>query len=207
MKAHAPATVRNREPILGVLSRVLPRRGTVLEIASGSGEHAVWFARELPGVVWQPSDASDEALASIEAWRAEGGSPNLRAPIRLDVTRAGWHGVVVAGASPADAPIAGVVCINMIHIAPWEACLGLMAGASALLGSGGLLVLYGPFRFGGTFTAPSNEAFDASLRARDPTWGVRDLDDVTAAALAQGLVRSEVVAMPANNHTVVFRRA
>lgn len=196
MKRHAPATQRNRTFILDVLRRVLAGRREVLEIASGTGEHAVFFAAELPGVVWQPSDPDPGALASIDAHRLEAGLPNLAPARRLDVTEDAW------GVERADA----LVCINMIHIAPWSAAEGLFRGAARLLGEGAPLVLYGPFRFGGQFTAPSNEAFDASLRARDPAWGVRDLDDVTALAERAGFTRTEVIAMPANNHTVVFRR-
>lgn len=194
-KRHAPATARNREPIREVLARELPPRGTVLEIASGSGEHAIHFARAFPQLAWQPSDASEPALASIAAWRAEAALANLRDPIALDVTAAVWP------VAHADA----IVCINLTHISPWEATLGLFAGASRLLATGALLYLYGPYRFGGAFTAESNAEFDRSLRARDPRWGVRDLDDLAVAARAQGLVLRDTVAMPANNHSLVFR--
>ena len=196
MKRHAPATQRNREPILDVLARVLPAEGTVLEIASGSGEHAVFFAGKLPRLVWQPSDEDEEARASIEAHRAEAGLANLRAPIRVDAREADW------GIAKADA----IVSINMIHIAPWAACEGLMRGAARLLAPGGVLVLYGPFRQSGAHTAPSNASFDDGLRARDPAWGVRDLDDVAREAEKNALRRIEVVPMPANNLTVVFAR-
>jgi hypothetical protein len=197
MKRSAPATERNREPISRVLEGVLPARGVVLEVASGTGQHAAFFASRLPGVEWQPSDVSPEALASIEAWRSEAGAPNLRAPILLDVMVPGWS------ADPADA----VVCINMIHISPWAACEGLFKGSARILSAGAPLYLYGPFRFDGSFTAPSNGAFDASLKAMDPSWGVRDLTDVTALATSAGFTREAVIAMPANNHSVVFRRA
>jgi hypothetical protein len=196
-KRHAPATDRNREPILAVLRDVLPPSGIVLEIASGSGQHAAFFAPRFPNVTWQPTDPDPEALASIEAWRADAGAPNLRSPKQLDVTRDDW-GIEAAAA---------IVCINMIHIAPWVACEGLFRGASILLPIGAPLYLYGPFREGGRFTAPSNEAFDASLRDRDPSWGVRDLADVTALASQRGFAREAVLPMPANNHSVVFRRA
>lgn len=195
MKQHAPATERNREPIREVLARELPASGVVLEIASGSGEHAVAFARGFPGVTWQPSDPDERALASIEAWRAEAALPNLAAPVKLDVT-APWP------VTRADA----IVCINMVHIAPWEAALALFAGAGRLLAPGALLFLYGPYRFGGVFTAPSNQAFDASLRARDPRWGVRDVDDLRAVAEGHGFALGQIVALPANNHALVFRR-
>ena len=197
MKRHAPATLCNREAILAVLRDVLPVAGVVLEIAAGSGEHAVFFAAALPGNTWEPTDPDLESLSSIADHRAEAALANLRAPRRLDVTEPGWARDLAADA---------VVCINMIHIAPWEACLGLFAGASALLAPGSPLYLYGPYRFGGAFTAPSNADFDAALRARDPRWGVRDLDDVTRAAEAAGFTRERVVAMPANNRFIVFRR-
>jgi SAM-dependent methyltransferase len=196
-KRYAAATARNREPILEVLRRVLPAHGTVLEIASGTGEHATYFAANLPHLVWQPSDASRDALLSVEAWRAESSPANLRAPVALDASSDAWD------VDQADA----VVCINMIHIAPWRACEGLMRGASRVLRPGsGVLYLYGPFMRDGVHTAPSNEAFDRDLRARDPSWGVRALEAVTAVASRNQLERVEVVAMPANNLSVVFRR-
>jgi cyclopropane fatty-acyl-phospholipid synthase-like methyltransferase len=198
VKRHAPATARNRDPILAVLREVLPAHARVLEIASGSGEHAVHFAQHLPGVTWQPSDPEAGARASIDAYRAEAALPNLLPPIALDAASTAWSDA----APPSDA----IVCINMIHIAPWEACEGLVRGAARLLPPGGVLFLYGPYRFSGSFTAPSNAEFDASLRARDPRWGVRDLDDVTALAARHGFARDRVVAMPANNHSVVFTR-
>jgi hypothetical protein len=194
MKKHAPATVRNREPLLEVLARVLPQTGRVLEIASGTGEHAVFFGRALPRLEWQPSDIDPDALASIAAHRDEAALPNLLAPIPLDVISPSWP------IERADA----VVCINMIHIAPWPACQALMAGAARVLSAGSPLVLYGPYRFDGVFTAPSNEAFDAALRDRNPSWGVRDLGLVTRSAGEAGFERIELTAMPANNHTVVF---
>jgi Protein of unknown function (DUF938) len=197
LKRHAPATSRNREAILAVLRDVLPPAGVALEVAAGSGEHAVYFAAQLPDLAWQPTDPDPESLASIAAHRAEASVTNLRAPLRLDVTEPGW-----ARDLRADA----VVCINMIHIAPWEACLGLLAGARDLLAPGSPLYLYGPYRFDGAFHAESNADFDASLRSRDPRWGVRDLAEVTRAAEAAGFTRASVVAMPANNHSVVFRR-
>ena len=195
MKQRAPATERNREPIREVLARELPAEGTVLEIASGTGEHAVYLAGQLPAITWQPTDTDQAALASIAAWRAEAGLPNLRAPLALDATAA-WP------VERADA----IVCINMVHIAPWEAALALFAGAGRVLAPGGLLYLYGPYRFDGV-TAPSNEAFDHSLRARDPRWGVRDVRALEAAAAAHELHLRGVVSMPANNHSLLFRRA
>lgn len=193
----APAAARNREPILAVLREVLPPTGLVLEIASGSGEHAMWFAEALPAIEWQPSDGDEGARASIAAWRAQAKLPNLREPIALDA------------AAPATWPITradAVVCINMIHIAPWAAAEGLFSGASRVLPAGGVLFLYGPYREGGRHTAPSNEAFDADLRRLNPEWGVRDLDDVTALAARHGFTLAKRVAMPANNLSVVFVR-
>ena len=192
----SPAVARNRDPILTVLRRVLPNRGTVLEIASGTGEHAAYFAAQLPTLIWQPSDVDPEALTSIEAHRAAANAPNLRAPIELDVTAPVWP------VTHADA----VVSMNIIHISPWAAAQGLMAGAGRLLAAGAPLYLYGPFKENGEHTAPSNAAFDASLRARDPQWGVRDLGDVRALAAGHGFDFVERVAMPANNLSLVFRR-
>jgi hypothetical protein len=194
-KQHAPATPRNREPIRQVLARELPPRGTVLEIAAGSGEHAIYFARAFPALTWQPSDASDAALASIAAWRAEAELDNLRAPVALDVTAAAWP----------VAQIDAIVCINLVHISPWEATLGLFSGAARLLPCGGLLYLYGPYRFSGAFTSPSNAEFDRSLRDRDPRWGVRDVDDLVVVAGSHGLALRDTIEMPANNHSLVFR--
>jgi len=193
----APAAQRNRGPILQVLRQWLPATGLVLEIASGTGEHAVWFAGALPRMTWQPTDQDDAALASIDAWRETAGPPNLRPPLFLDaVTPDSWP------VERADA----VVAINMIHIAPWSATRGLMAGAARVLPAGGLLYLYGPFRQAGEPTAPSNIAFDADLRARDPAWGLRDLDEVIALASHHSFELIETVRMPANNLSVVFRR-
>lgn len=195
MKQHAPATERNREPIRGVLAEYLPERGLVLEIASGSGEHAVYMAAALPGLRWQPTDAAPDALASIEAWRLEAGLPNVLPPVALDVTAPVWP------VAAADA----IVCINMVHIAPWEAALALLDGAERTLPMDGVLYLYGPFRRAGE-TAPSNETFDCWLRARDPRWGVRDMLELAAAAQERGLALEHVLPMPANNHSLVFRR-
>ena len=194
-KRHAPATARNREPIREVLARELPPTGTVLEIASGSGEHAIHLAGAFPDLTWQPSDVSENALASIAAWRAEAELPNLCPPIALDVTDATWP------VARADA----IICINLVHVSPWEATLGLFAGAGRVLAAGALLYLYGPYRFGGAFTAPSNADFDRALRERDPRWGVRDVDDLVVAACTHGFALRDTVAMPANNHSLVFR--
>jgi SAM-dependent methyltransferase len=192
----APAVARNRDPILAVLRRVLPSRGTVLEIASGSGEHAAYFAAALPHLFWQPADIDPDALASISAHRAAADAPNLLPPIELDAASPEWP------VTRADA----IVSINMIHIAPWAAAVGLMAGASRLLASGGVLYLYGPFMEDGRHTAPSNADFDANLRSRQPEWGVRDTADVRNLAAHNGFDFVERVAMPANNLSLVFRR-
>jgi SAM-dependent methyltransferase len=197
----APAVARNREPILAVLRRVvpspiLPGRGLVLEIASGSGEHAIHFAAALPHLSWQPTDPDPDARASIAAYRAAAQLPNLLSPLALDAAAPRWP------VTQADV----IVAINMIHIAPWAAAEGLMAGAGRLLPAGGVLFLYGPFRERGQHTAPSNAAFDESLRTRDREWGVRDLDDVVALASRHGLALEERVTMPANNLSVVLRR-
>jgi len=192
----APATARNREPILEVLRRFVKPCAHVLEIASGSGEHAVFLAPRLEAGTWQPTDPDPESRASIDAWRSHEGDPRVLPAIDLDVTAPKW---------PAGA-IDVVVCINMIHISPWAAAEALLAGAGALLPEGGILYLYGPYRQAGVATAASNEAFDASLRTRNPAWGLRDLETVVAAAARHGLALSEVVAMPANNLSVVLRR-
>ena len=191
----APATERNREPIAQVLGGVLPARGRVLEVASGTGEHVVHFARAFPDIVWQPSDPDPGALASIAAWKAEAGLGNVLEPIRLDA----------AGPWPA-LEADEILCINMVHISPWAATEGLMRGAAAVLKPGAPLILYGPYRRAGVPTAPSNEAFDASLRARDPEWGLRTVEAVAAEALAQGLELERLVEMPANNLTLAFRK-
>ncbi|GJE55792.1 MULTISPECIES: DUF938 domain-containing protein [Methylobacterium] len=192
----APAVARNRDVILQVLTRVLPPTGRVLEIASGSGEHAVHFAGALPALRWQPSDPESAALRSIAAHARAAGLPNLLPPVRLDAGTADW---------PVDRAEA-VLAINLIHIAPWSVTEGLMAGAGQVLPAGGLLVLYGPFTVDGAHTAPSNAAFDADLRDRDPHWGLRDVEAVVTAGARQGLVLTERVAMPANNLSLVFRR-
>jgi SAM-dependent methyltransferase len=191
----SPATLRNREPILQVLRRRLTSDAQVLEIASGAGEHAVFFAEAMPQVRWRPSDPDGDARASIAAWRAAAELPNLAAPIALDA------------ADPATwptAPVDAVVCINMLHISPWAAAEGLMAGAGRLLGPGGQLILYGPYVETDWPTAPSNLAFDESLRSRDPAWGLRRLDDVVALAARHDLRLAERIEMPANNLTLVF---
>lgn len=193
VRKHAPATVRNREAITAVLTDVLPVSGLILEIASGSGEHVAHFARELPGHHWQPSDPDPSALASIAAWTE--GLANVRPPIAIDAAAADW------GIDHADA----MLCINMVHISPWAATLGLLAGAARLLPSDRPLILYGPYRRHGVQTAPSNEAFDDSLRARDPAWGLRHVEAMTEAAAAHGLTFDRLIEMPANNLMLVYR--
>jgi hypothetical protein len=195
LKRQAPAAARNREPIAAVLREVLPSSGTILEVASGTGEHAVHFASLWPGLRWQPSDPDPDALASIRAWRADSGLRNLAEPVQLDAAASSWP------VAAADA----VLCINMVHISPWKATEGLMRGAASLLPPGAPLVLYGPYRRAGVPTEPSNEAFDASLRARNPEWGLRELEAVEAEARRRGLRLERVFEMPANNITAVFR--
>ncbi|MGB3722600.1 MAG: DUF938 domain-containing protein [Pacificimonas sp.] len=192
----SPAALRNREVIANVLSDVLPDAGRVLMIAEGSGEHAVHLAAKFPALDWYPTDPDPDALASIEGYRCQAGLPNLHSARPLNAANADWP------LPSADA----ITCINMIHISPWAATEGLMRGAARLLGDDGILYLYGPYIRGGVETAPSNLDFDASLRSRNPAWGLRQLEDVTALAAASGLNMTEVRNMPANNLSVVFRR-
>jgi hypothetical protein len=191
-----PATERNRDAILDVLRDVLPEAGLVLEIASGSGEHVVHFARAFPGLTFQPSDPEDAALHSIAAWTQDTGAANVLPPVMLDAASDRWP------VAKADA----ILCINMIHIAPWRATEGLIRGAATLLPQGAPLYLYGPYRQTGVVTAPSNEAFDDSLKARNPEWGLRDLETVASLARDVGFSAPVVTEMPANNLSVVFRR-
>jgi hypothetical protein len=192
----ASAALRNRDPILAVLREVLPARGVVLEIASGTGEHVIHFAGHLPELTFQPSDPDADARASVAGWIAASGLANIRPPIALDASTTPWP------AAAADA----LVCINMIHISPWRSTEGLFAGAAAVLPPGAPLCLYGPYRRRDVPTAPSNEAFDDSLRRRDPAWGLRLLEDVAALAEKSGFTLDRVVEMPANNLSVVFRK-
>lgn len=194
-RRHAPATRRNREPIARALRSLLPQSGLVLEVASGTGEHVVHLAREFPRLTWQPSDLSAEALRSTAAW-AEG-LDNVRPPLPLDAASPDW---------PIDHADA-VVCINLLHISPWPTTVGLLRGAARILDPGAPLYAYGPFRRAGRALEPSNAAFDRDLRRSDPRWGLRDLDEVSSCAAAFGLVREEVIEMPANNLSVIFRRA
>jgi len=196
-KQHAPATLRNREPILAVLREELPDRGRVLEIAAGTGEHAVFFAGAFPQIEWVPSDPSQTAIESIAAWREDYPGDNLAAPVMLDAAARDW---------PVDTADA-VLCVNMIHISPWEASLGLFAGAARLLAKGAPLVLYGPYFEEGVEPAASNLDFDASLKARDPRWGIRQLREIDALAARSGFARTARHEMPANNLTLVYRRS
>ena len=198
-RRHAPATLRNRDAILAALERHLPARGAVLEVASGTGEHAVHFAAALPRLALQPSDPDPGALASINAWAAGARLPNLRPALALDAAAPDWERAVPGGAD-------AVLCVNMVHISPWAATLGLLSGAGRLLPVGGPLYLYGPYRRAGVPTAPSNEAFDRSLRMRDAGWGLRTVETVAEAAEAAGLRFERLAEMPANNLSLVYRR-
>jgi len=197
LRRSAPAAERNRGPILEVLSRVLPKAGVVLEIASGTGQHAVHFAAALPALTWQPSDPDAASRASIEAWRKHASLANLNAPVALDVRSTPWN---------VPDSLAAIVCINMIHIAPWEAAQALFQGAGERLASDGVLFLYGPYKRDGAHTAPSNEAFDNQLRATNPAWGVRNMEDVVELGRAADLWMEQAVPMPANNFCLIFRR-
>jgi hypothetical protein len=192
----SPAAERNKQPIAEALAGVLPARGLVFEIASGTGQHAEHFARVFPDLQWQPSEPDDESRAALAVRVQDAALPNLRAPLAFDV-------------HSQEAPLAAadaVICSNMTHIAPWSACEAMLRHASALLAPGAPLFLYGPFMRDGLHTAPSNAAFDRSLRARNPTWGVRDLTDVDGLARGHGFTLALTMAMPANNLSVVWRR-
>lgn len=195
-KRHAPATLRNRDAIADVLEKVLPSSGTILEVASGTGEHIVHFAQRFPHLVWQPTDYSDLSLPSIAAWVADAGMTNVLPAVQLDASASIWP------VKSADA----ILCINMIHISPWAATEGLLAGADRLLAAGAPLYLYGPFLRDGVETAPSNLAFDRSLKDRDVRWGLRNLADVSELAAQHGLTLDRVIEMPANNLSVIFRK-
>ena len=195
-RQYYPHVARNREPILRVLKRVLPPRGLILELAGGSGEHAIYFAQMLPTLLWQPTDPDPRALASIAAHRTAANAPNLLSPLRLDAMSEEWP------VQRADA----LVSINMIHITPWAVCKGLMTGAERTLGSGGVLYLYGPYQINGRHTAQSNQEFDAWLRTQNAQWGVRDIAEVTDLAHRHGFSLAETVPMPANNLSVIFER-
>jgi|TARA_Y100000815_G_scaffold266001_1_gene283647 cyclopropane fatty-acyl-phospholipid synthase-like methyltransferase len=196
VKRHAPATARNAEPLANVLASELPEKGLVLEIASGTGEHAVFLARRFPQLRWQPSDRDEGALDSIRAWASEAALENIADPILLDTASIEWP------IEHADA----LLCVNMVHISPWEATEGLFAGAAEVLGRGAPLILYGPFIEDGVETAASNLAFDRSLKDRDSRWGLRRLDDLDRLAAKHRFVRTERHAMPANNLVLVYRQ-
>ena len=199
-RQYAPATQRNREPIFEVLSKVLTQKSNILEIASGTGEHAVYFASRLRSCRWIPSDTNPLSWESIVAWKQAEAVANLEQPLAIDVTQADWQKQVL------ESNIDAIININMIHIAPWQACLGLLAGAEQILPPGGILYLYGPYKRNGKHTAPSNANFDLSLQNRHPEWGVRDLEAVVEAAAAQNLKLQQVIEMPANNLSVIFSR-
>ena len=198
LKRYAPATQRNREPILKVLQKFLPSRGNILEIASGTGEHAVFFASHFQDCLWYPSDRDAELRASIAAWSKEYQKDNLQPPLDIDASEEQWE------VETKKMAIDAIVNINMIHISPYSACEGLMAGAGRILPSNGILYLYGPYKREGQHTSLSNEAFDKSLRDRHSQWGVRNLEDVIALAETNNLSLKEVIGMPANNLSVVF---
>ena len=191
-----PAADRNKAPILEVLERVLPESGLVLEIASGTGQHAAYFAKALPALIWQPSDPDARSRHSILAWKTAENLSNVRAPIDLDVHARPWP----------VGEVQAIVCINMIHISPWSATLALFDGAADVVGINGTVYLYGPYRRHGRHTSASNEEFDRSLHAQNPAWGVRDLDEVARVADGAGFELVETVGMPANNLSVVFRK-
>lgn len=195
-RLQSPSTMRNRQPILDVLRTVLPTRGLVLEVASGSGEHVMHFAAHLPNLIFAPSDPGEAARGSIQAWIDSSGLGNVRAPLALDATQARWP------IERADA----MLCINMIHISPWAATQGLFRHAAAILPSGAPLYLYGPYKRGGAQTAPSNAEFEFWLKGQNPEYGVRDLEAVTALAAGLGFSVPQIIEMPANNFSVIFRR-
>jgi SAM-dependent methyltransferase len=198
----APAFHRNHEPIWSVLGPFLAdKRGTVLELGSGTGQHVVEFARRTPAITWQPSDVADANLRSIAAWRQSSGLPNVQPPITIDLLAPDW----VSGLEGVEAgTLVAVLCVNVVHISPWRVSEHLMAGVPRLLGPDGRLFLYGPYKRDGAHTAPSNAAFDANLRAQNPEWGIRDMDDLGALAERSGLRLAEIAPMPANNFVLVF---
>jgi SAM-dependent methyltransferase len=201
----AQAFHRNHQAIGAVLERFLAgQSGDVVEAGSGTGQHVVDFARRFPQITWWPSDLNAQHLKSINAWRAHAALPNIREPSRIDLSDPAWYPLTQDGSGPG--PLLAVFCANVIHIAPWRVAEGLFAGAARALRADGRLFLYGPFKRGGEPTAPSNAAFDASLRQRDPEWGVRDIDDLNKLAASAGLVLTEIAELPANNLILVFER-
>ena len=201
---YSPAADRNKQPILDALTRILGEHGTALEIASGTGQHAAWFATSMPRWTWQPTDADPRSLPALASRVAEAALPNLRAPLLLDVMSPRWPSQDTAFAEGEEEKFDAIYCANMLHIAPWAACAALMQGAARHLRSGGLLITYGPYFEDGVPAAPSNMAFDQDLRARNPAWGIRRLDDVAAEARRAGLALRERHAMPANNLLLAF---
>ena len=199
-KKHAPATNRNRQPILEVLKEIIPQTGNILEIASGTGEHSLFFAPHFPQQEWIPSDKQREYLESIQAWRRDCPTDNLQQPMMIDVMKKGWYETLLSR------QIKVVICINMIHIAPWLAYLGLIEGAKEILPVKGIVYLYGPYKVQNQHTAPSNEEFDRSLQIQNSTWGVRNLEDVVSVAKENNFVLEKKVSMPANNLSLVFRK-
>ncbi|MBE9222320.1 DUF938 domain-containing protein [Cyanobacterium stanieri LEGE 03274] len=200
MKQFAPATLRNREPILKVLKKILPSEGGILEISSGTGEHCVYFAPHFPGCIWIPSDINEGAIASITAWKQESGQKNIDYPLMVDVTKPQWYQTF------RESQIRAIVCINMIHIAPWDACIGLMAGAGHLLHHGDKLYLYGPYKRNNQHTALSNEEFDQYLQSQNRAWGVRNMETVVQTAEKQGLHLQQIIEMPSNNFSLIFEK-
>lgn len=198
-RIYSPSAARNRDPILAVLKQILPNEGLVLEIGSGTGEHAIHFAAAFPELTWQPSDPDKASRESIASWTAASGLKNIREPMELDVRLAAWPDI--------PAQVDAIVSCNMIHIAPWPATLGLFAGAGRHLPPGKLLFLYGPFMREGVHTAPSNAEFDRSLKSRNPEWGVRDIADLIRIGTENSLALSQTFEMPANNLSLVFRRS
>ena len=199
-RQYASATQRNRQPILEVLLKILPAQGNILEIASGTGEHGIFFAPRLTPHQWIPSEPNPLLRASIAAWQDKFPAENLHSPLDIDARNERWS------IEDLETKIDAIVNINMIHISPWNACLGLMLGADRVLSSGGILYLYGPFKRNGKHTAPSNQAFDRSLKASNPEWGVRDLTEVTKVAENHSLELKEIISMPANNFSVIWRK-
>ncbi len=199
-KKYAPATNRNRQPILEILKQNIPTQGNILEIASGTGEHSLFFAPEFATQQWIPSDRQPECLDSIKAWQKDYAQNNLQPPLLIDVMTKGWYKSLISQ------QIKTIVCINMIHITPWESYLGLMEGAENILPVDGIVYLYGPYKIDNQHTAPSNEEFDRSLQIRDSSWGVRNLEDVVSVANDRGFILKQKVAMPANNFSLFLQK-
>jgi len=197
MRLFYPATERNRDVILEVLNRILPKTGHILEVASGSGEHVIHFAKNHPEITWQPSDLAEDSRLSIQAWIDHSGLKNIAPPLALDTTAANWP----------NTPLDALICINMVHISPWEATLGLMEKAGQLLKENGFLYLYGPYQRDGQHTAPSNASFEGWLKEKDNRFGVRHMEEVEQVAVDNGLKLSQIIDMPANNFSLVFHRA